>query len=57
LARFGVQVTLVDGLDMQAWAEAITPQTRLVFFESISNPTLEVIDIAQVSALAHAVGA
>ncbi|MDA9255631.1 aminotransferase class I/II-fold pyridoxal phosphate-dependent enzyme, partial [Planktomarina temperata] len=44
LARFGVQVTLVDGLDMQAWAEAITPQTRLVFFESISNPTLEVID-------------
>jgi O-succinylhomoserine sulfhydrylase len=57
LARFGVQVTLVDGLDMKAWAEAITPQTRLVFFESISNPTLEVIDIAQVAALAHGVGA
>lgn len=57
LARFGVQVTLVDGLDLDAWAKAITLDTKLVFFESISNPTLEVIDIAAVAGLAHAVGA
>ena len=57
LARFGVQVTLVDGLDLDAWAQAITPNTKLVFFESISNPTLEVIDIAAVAKLAHAAGA
>ena len=57
LARFGVQVTLVDGLDLDAWAQAITPDTKLVFFESISNPTLEVIDIAAVAGLAHAAGA
>ena len=57
LVRFGVQVTLVDGLDLDAWAHAITPATKLVFFESISNPTLEVIDIVAVADLAHAVGA
>jgi O-succinylhomoserine sulfhydrylase len=57
LARFGVQITLVDGLDLDAWAQAITPNTKLVFFESISNPTLEVIDIAAVAKLAHAAGA
>ena len=57
LARFGVQVTLVDGLDLDAWAQAIRPDTKLVFFESISNPTLEVIDIVAVADLAHAVGA
>ena len=57
LARFGVQVTLVDGLDLDAWAQAIRLDTKLVFFESISNPTLEVIDIVAVADLAHAVGA
>ena len=57
LARFGVQVTLVDGLDIDAWEKAITLDTKLVFFESISNPTLEVIDIAAVAGLAHAAGA
>ena len=57
LVRFGVQVTLVDGLDIDAWEKAITLDTKLVFFESISNPTLEVIDIAAVAGLAHAAGA
>ncbi len=57
LGRFGVRVTLVDGLDLAAWAAAITPDTKAVFFESVSNPTLEVIDIAAVARLAHAVGA
>jgi len=57
LGRFGVEVTFVDGLDLDQWRAAIRPDTKAVFFESLSNPTLEVIDIAGVAALAHAVGA
>jgi O-succinylhomoserine sulfhydrylase len=57
LPRFGVEVTLVDGTDLGQWQAALRPGTRLVFLETISNPTLEVIDIAEVSRLAHAVGA
>ncbi|WP_299040859.1 O-succinylhomoserine sulfhydrylase [uncultured Tateyamaria sp.] len=57
LTRYGVEVEFVDGTDLDAWAAAITPDTTAVFFESISNPTLEVVDIAGVSKLAHAVGA
>jgi O-succinylhomoserine sulfhydrylase len=57
LARFGVEITLIDGTDLSAWKNAIRPDTRVVFFETISNPTLEVIDIEAVSKLAHAVGA
>ncbi|WP_300517249.1 aminotransferase class I/II-fold pyridoxal phosphate-dependent enzyme [Aliiroseovarius sp.] len=57
LANFGVEVTIVDGIDKAAWEAAIRPDTRLVFLESISNPTLEVIDLAHVVALSHANGA
>lgn len=57
LSRFGVEVEFVDGTDLDAWRAAITPGTTAVFFESISNPTLEVVDIKAVSELAHAVGA
>lgn len=57
LSRFGVEVTFVDGTDLAAWEAAIRSDTKVVFFESISNPTLEVIDIAAVSKLAHAVDA
>jgi O-succinylhomoserine sulfhydrylase len=57
LTRYGVKVTFVDGTDLAQWEKEIRPETCAVFFESISNPTLEVIDIAAVSRLAHAVGA
>ncbi len=57
LTRYGVEVTFVDGTDLAAWEQAIRPDTKAVFFESISNPTLEVIDITAVSKLAHATGA
>ena len=57
LTRFGVEVTFVDGTDLAAWEAAIRPDTKAVFFESISNPTLEVVDIESVCKLAHAVGA
>jgi len=57
LARFGVEITLVDGRDNAAWDAAIRPDTRVVFFESISNPTLEVVDMRHIVKAAHAVGA
>ncbi|WP_339820229.1 O-succinylhomoserine sulfhydrylase [uncultured Paracoccus sp.] len=57
LVRFGVKVSYVDGTDLDQWAAAITPGTRAVFFESVSNPKLEVIDIRAVADLAHAAGA
>lgn len=57
LGRFGVEVTLVDGTDMDQWKAAVRPDTKAVFFESMSNPTLEVIDIKAVADIAHAVGA
>ena len=57
LARFGVRITLVDGTKNDEWTAAITPDTALVFLESISNPTLEVVDLAHVVKVAHANGA
>jgi O-succinylhomoserine sulfhydrylase len=57
LPRFGVEVTLVDGTDLAQWRAALRPGTKVAFFESPSNPTLEIIDIAAVADLAHAVGA
>lgn len=57
LSRFGVEVVFVDGTDLEQWRAAVTPGTKAVFFESMSNPTLEVVDIAGVAEIAHAVGA
>lgn len=57
LPKFGVEVTLIDGADLAQWRDAVRPDTRLVFFESMSNPTLEIIDIEAVSEIAHRVGA
>ena len=57
LSRFGVEVSFVDGTDLDQWRSAIQPSTKVVFFETVSNPTLEVIDIAAVTKLAHAAGA
>ncbi|MEI4471603.1 O-succinylhomoserine sulfhydrylase [Frigidibacter sp. MR17.24] len=57
LASFGVEITYVDGTDNAAWAAALRPDTKAVFFESMSNPTLEIVDLKAVAALAHGVGA
>ena len=57
LTRYGVEVTFVDGTDLAQWAEAMRPDTRAVFLETVSNPTLEVIDLKAVADIAHAVGA
>jgi O-succinylhomoserine sulfhydrylase len=52
-----VKVTFVDGADLDQWRRAVVPGTKAVFFESMSNPTLELVDIRSVSEIAHAVGA
>ena len=57
LTRYGVNVTFVDGADLDQWRKAVTPGTKAVFFESMSNPTLELVDITEVSKIAHAAGA
>ncbi|MDI3337113.1 O-succinylhomoserine sulfhydrylase [Defluviimonas aestuarii] len=57
LGRFGVDVTLVDGTDPDQWRAAMRPDTKAVFLESVSNPTLEVIDVKSVCEIAHGVGA
>jgi len=54
---YGIQSTLVDGTDIKNWEQAVRPNTKLFFLESPTNPTLEVIDIAAVSALANSIGA
>jgi O-succinylhomoserine sulfhydrylase len=53
LPRFGVAATLVDGTDLAQWRAAMRPNTRTLFLESPTNPTLEVIDIAAVAEIAH----
>ena len=55
--RFGVEVTFVDGPDLQAWRDAVRPNTRCLFLESPANPLLEICDIAGVAAVARAAGA
>jgi O-succinylhomoserine sulfhydrylase len=54
LPQFGVEVSFVDGADLDQWRAAVRPDTSAVFFESMSNPTLELVDIAAVSQIAHA---
>ncbi|MEH6495736.1 MAG: O-succinylhomoserine sulfhydrylase [Pseudomonas marincola] len=57
LPRFGVNITLVDGVDLNQWKTALSQKTAAVFLETPSNPTLEIVDIAAVSDMAHKAGA
>lgn len=57
LAKRGINVRYVDFTNLDAIAAAITSNTRLVYLESPTNPLLQIIDIAAVSALAHQHGA
>ena len=56
LPRFGITTTLVDPHEPRAFADAIRPETRLVFAETLGNPGLEVLDIPAVAKVAHAAG-
>jgi O-succinylhomoserine sulfhydrylase len=57
LPRFGVDVTMVDNSDLDAWARAVRPETTLFFLESPSNPTLGITDLQAVADIAHGAGA
>lgn len=53
MPRYGVECTLVDGKDLNAWKGATRPNTNVFFLESPTNPTLEMVDIRAVADLAH----
>ena len=55
--KYGIECTLVDGRFLENWEKAIRPNTRVMFLESPTNPTLEVVDIAGVAKLANQIGA
>ena len=57
LPRFGITHTLVDGTDPAAWEAAMRPNTRMLFLETPSNPTLSIVDLKAVAKIADAHGA
>lgn len=57
LARFGVQCTFVSQTNPDEWAQAVTPNTRLLFAETPTNPLGDVCDIAALADIAHRAGA
>jgi O-acetylhomoserine (thiol)-lyase len=54
LPRFGITTTFVDGRSADAWRNALRPQTRLLFGETVGNPSVAVLDVPMVAAIAHA---
>ncbi len=56
LPRFGIEKTIVDARDNQAWEAAIRPNTKVFFFETPANPTMDVVDLEFVCGLAKSKG-
>ena len=57
MPRFGVETTYVDATDLEAWKNAVRPNTKVFLVESPANPLLEVTAIGAVADIAHAAGA
>lgn len=57
LPRWGITTEFVDGTDLDQWRAALATPAKLVFFESPSNPMLDLVDIEAVAEMAHAAGA
>jgi cystathionine beta-lyase/cystathionine gamma-synthase len=57
LSRFGVEVDLVDIADLDAVRDLIRPTTRVIYAETIANPTTAVADVRQLADIAHDAGA
>ncbi|MFT6995057.1 MAG: methionine-gamma-lyase [Maribacter sp.] len=53
LKKFNIETTFVDITDMDAVAKAITPKTKIIYCESVSNPLLEVADISTLAKISH----
>ncbi len=56
LKKFGIETTFVDATDPEAFAAAIRPNTRALFAETLGNPSMVVLDITAIAAVAHAHG-
>ena len=56
LPRFGIETTIIDGRELDQWEAAIRPNTKVFFFETPANPTLDVVDLAHVCSVARAHG-
>ena len=56
LPRYGVETEVVDGRDLEAWRRALSRPAKVVFCETPSNPTLELVDLEAVAKLTHAAG-
>lgn len=56
LPKFGIETTVIDARDNDAWEAAIRPNTKVFFFETPANPTLDVVDLAFVCGLAKSRG-
>jgi O-succinylhomoserine sulfhydrylase len=56
LPKFGIETTVVDARDPQAWQDAIRPNTKVFFFETPANPTMDVVDLKAVCGIARAHG-
>lgn len=56
LPRFGIETTVVDGRDLAAWEQAIRPNTKVFFFETPANPTMDIVDIRGLCDIAKAHG-
>jgi O-acetylhomoserine (thiol)-lyase len=54
LPRFGITTSFVDARDLDAWRAAIRPNTKLLFGETLGNPSLDVLDVPAVADIAHA---
>jgi len=54
--RFGIQSTLVDGTDLDAWKKAVRKETKAFFLESPTNPTLGILDIAAIAKISKGAG-
>jgi O-succinylhomoserine sulfhydrylase len=54
--RFGIETTTIDSRDNAAWETAIQPNTKVFFFETPANPTLDLVDMEHVCALARSHG-
>ncbi|MFW2830710.1 O-succinylhomoserine sulfhydrylase [Sphingomonas sp. ID0503] len=57
LPRFGIETTIVDGRDTDAWKRAVKPNTKVFFFETPANPTMDIVDVRAVCDIAHDAGA
>lgn len=54
MKRFGIDTTFVDPRDLDAWRAAIRPNTKVLFGETLGNPGLDVLNIPEIAAIAHA---